>query len=296
MVLESPVSWNSLIHKLIENRYHDDAIKLYKQMQENRVPPTPRTLTSVLMACAGLKAISEGRQAHAQTIFRGFLPNLILETSLVDFYSKNGEVESGRQMLERMEERNVCSWNSLIRGYSQLGIGDEDALQEEFRSLHAYIIKSGLQTDRFVATSLITMYSEMQHFENSRLAFSDANSLDVGVWSSIISASTKNGEGEVALRIFCEMLDLEIEPNQFIFSSLFTACGNLSAMEMGKQIHAYCLKSRNFSDTATQNSLINMYSTCGWIEEAIKVFDLMKNQNVASFNSIILALAQHGHP
>ncbi|KAK8918871.1 Pentatricopeptide repeat-containing protein [Platanthera zijinensis] len=222
MALESPVSWNSLIHKLVENGYRDDAIKLYKQMQENRVPPTPRTLTSVLKACAGLQAISEGRQAHAQTISRGFLPNLILETSLVDFYSKNGEVESGRQMLERMEERNVCSWNSLIRGYSQLGqkeaalklfqkmrlegvdpddftfppllsgTGDEDTLREEFRSLHAYIIKSGLQTDRFVATSLITMYSEMQHFENSRLASSDANSLDIGVWSSIISASTKN--------------------------------------------------------------------------------------------------------
>ncbi|KAI0527270.1 hypothetical protein KFK09_002869 [Dendrobium nobile] len=92
------------------------------------------------------------------------------------------------------------------------------------------------------------------------------------------------------------MLDLEIEPNQFIFSSLFKVCGILSAMEMGKQIHAYSLKSRDFSDPATQNSLITMYSNCGCVEEAVKVFDLLKDPNIISFNSIISALAQHGHP
>lgn len=326
MESDSPVSWNSLIDQLVENGYHNDGIELFKQMHENRVAPTPRTLSSVLKACAAVEAISEGTQAHAQAITHAFLPNLILETSLVNFYVKNGELEYGRRMFERMEARNVFSWNSLIRGYSQAGQTEEalkqfqtmrrdgvapdkhtlpallsgavqeEALPEKFKSLHAYIVKVGLLTDRFVATALITMYIGMQLFEDSKLAFYDANSLDIGVWSSIISASSKITEGKVAFELFCEMLDLEIEPNQFIFSTLFKVCGTLSAMEMGKQIHAYCLKSRDFSDTATQNSLITMYSNCGCIEEAVKVSDLLKDPNVISFNSIISALAQHGHP
>ncbi|KAH0468986.1 hypothetical protein IEQ34_002218 [Dendrobium chrysotoxum] len=326
MKSDSPVSWNSLIDQLVENGCHNDGIKIYKQMHENRVAPTPLTLSSLLKACAAVEAISEGTQAHTQMIVRAFLPNLILETSLVDFYVKNGELEYGRRMFDRMEARNVVSWNSLIRGYSQAGQNEEalkqfqtmrrdgvapdeytlpallsgavqgESLPEEFRSLHAYIIKSGLQTNRFVATSLITMYIGMQSFDDSKLAFYDANSQDIGVWSAIISASTKITEGEVAFGLFYEMLDLEIEPNQFIFSSLFKVCGILSAMEMGKQIHAYCLKSRDFSDPATQNSLITMYSNCGCIEEAVKVFDLLKDPNIISFNSIISALAQHGHP
>lgn len=325
MESHSPVSWNSLIDKLVENGYHNDAIKLFEKMLENGVSPTPLTLCTVLKVCAAIESISVGTQAHTLAIVRAFMPNLILETSLIDFYVKNGELEYGRRIFERMEERNVFIWNSLIRGYSQAGENEAalmqfqamrkegmapdnytltallsgavhgETLPPEFRSLHAYIIKVGLQTDRFVATSLITMYTEMQSFEDSKLAFYDAKSLDIGVWSSIISSSTKIRKGEEAFWLFYEMLDLEIKPNQFIFSSLFKVCGILSAMEMGKQIHAYCLKSRDFSDTATQNALITMYSNCGCLEEAVKVSDLIKDPNVVSFNSIILALAQHGH-
>ncbi|XP_020682686.1 pentatricopeptide repeat-containing protein At2g33680-like [Dendrobium catenatum] len=220
-----------------------------------------------------------------------------------------------------MEEINVLSWNSQIRGYSQAGQNEEalkrfqtmrregvapdeytlpallsgavqvETLPEEFRSLHAYIIKAGLQTNRFVATSLITMYIATQSFDDSKLAFYDANSRDIGVWSAIISASTKITEGEVSFGLFYGILDLEIKPNQFIFSSLFKVCGILSVMEMGKQIHAYSLKSRDFSDPATQNSLITMYSIADASkkrlstgsdhpEKAIKQFNRMEVLNL----------------
>ncbi|PKA51252.1 Pentatricopeptide repeat-containing protein [Apostasia shenzhenica] len=226
-----------------------------------------------------------------------------------------------------MEDRNAFSWNSLIRGFSVAGQKEAalklfqemrkegivspnrftlpgllsgavhaGTLHEKFRSLHSYIIKVGLLMDPFVATSLIAMYSARRTYEESKMAFDDANSVDVGVWSTMITESMNNEEGEKALELFTEMLDLEIKPNRFIFSTLFKACGELSALEMGKQIYGYCSKSTKFSDNATQNSLVNMYSNCGMIEEAVKAFDLIKKPNVISYNSVISAPAQDGLP
>ncbi|WOL15076.1 Pentatricopeptide repeat-containing protein [Canna indica] len=49
-------------------------------------------------------------------------------------------------------------------------------------------------------------------------------------------------------------------------------------------------------DTATKNSLITMYSNCGCIQEARRVFNSLENPNLISFNSMISACAQHGFP
>ena len=108
-----------------ENVLYPDSLKLYKSMQDAGITPTPPTLSSVLKACAALEAISEGKQVDAQVIIHGILLNVILETVLVDFCSKCGEVENGRLVFDQMENINVCTWNSMISGYSQIGCPQE---------------------------------------------------------------------------------------------------------------------------------------------------------------------------
>lgn len=327
---DNAVAWNSMIAQFTENELHSDGLKLYGDMQKVGVSPTPPTLSSVLKACSAVEAISEGKQVHAQSIVRGFLPNVILETVLVDFYSKCGELENGRVAFEQMENRNAFTWNCVIRGYSRSGCSGE-ALQlfrsmrregiapdkftytallagvateedyqrvprEEFRSIHACVIKEGLTTDIFIGTSLITMYSRNQSFDEASLAFEETSSEDNGVWSAMVSAAVNNKEGEEALKLFARMLQLGIKPNPSTFSCLFTAIADLSALEAGKQIHGNCLKDISFLDTAAKNSLINMYSNCGLLAETRRVFSSFSHPNVVSFNSMISALAQHGLP
>lgn len=322
----SPVAWNSMIAQVVEQGIHGDGFNLYKEMLSTGIEPTPLTFSSLLKSCADIEASSMGKQLHGQLILSGFSSNVILETALVDLYAKCGELEYGRQVFERMRKRNVTSWNSMIRGYSQMGHREEafklfqmmrrqttlpdkftfpalltgvevgDYLPEEFKAIHAYIFKVGLERDRFIGTSLIAVYSAKQKIEYARLVFDDMDSMDSGVWSSMISASVKSGRAEEALQLFIAMMHLDIETSQFIYSSLFLACGELSSLETGKQIHANCLKSSDSSDVATMNSLVNMYSSCGCIREAWKIFNSIVRPNVISFNSIISALAQHGSP
>ncbi|KAG1347154.1 pentatricopeptide repeat-containing protein, mitochondrial [Cocos nucifera] len=322
----SPVAWNSMIAQLVEHGIRGDGFNLYKEMLSTGIEPTPLTFSSLLKSSADIEANSLGKQLHGQLIVRGFSSNLILDTALVDSYAKCGELEYGRQVFERMKQRNVTSWNSIIRGYSQVGYREEafklfqvmrrqetlpdkftfpalltgvkvgDYFPEEFEAVHAHIFKVGLERDHFIGTSLITVYSAKQKIEYARQVFDEMDSTDGGVWSSIISASVKSGGAEEALQLFLEMMFLGIETSQFIYSSLFLACGELSRLEMGKQVHAHCLKSSDSSDVATKNSLVTMYSNCGCIGEAWKIFNSIAKPNMISFNSIISALGQHGSP
>ncbi|CAA6675215.1 unnamed protein product [Spirodela intermedia] len=72
------------------------------------------------------------------------------------------------------------------------------------------------------------------------------------------------------------MLEMGIEPNKFIISSLLTACAHLAALVLGTQIHAYTVKRSYPLDVAAKNSLLTMYSCCGCIVEAVRVFDSIK--------------------
>ncbi|ONK75957.1 uncharacterized protein A4U43_C03F22340 [Asparagus officinalis] len=325
----SVVSWNSMIAEFVSSELFSGGLKLYGDMQRVGVEPTPTTLSSVLKSCANLKAVSEGKQVHAQVIVRGFVPNEILETVLVDFHCRCGEVENGRLVFNQMKNRNVFSWNSMIRGCSQIGYREEALmcfqamrrggitpdkftynailaaaateednhnLPREFRLIHASVIKAGLVMDRFIGTSLIAVYSRNHCLREAKLAFEDTNSTDMAVWSSMISATVKNREGQEAINLFVRMLGLRIEPNSYIFSSLFLACSDLSAIEVGKQIHGYSFKIINSLDSAAKNSLMTMYSNCGFLTEAMTMFDSISNPHLVSFNSMISVLAQHGLP
>ncbi|WOL15075.1 hypothetical protein Cni_G23856 [Canna indica] len=322
----SPRTWNSIIARLVDHGLHAEGIEVYKQMLRVGTQPTPLTFSSLLKSCADTAALSIGRQIHGQTIVRGFSPNMILESALIVVYTRCGELENGRRIFEKMVQKNAITWNSMIRGYSQVGDNEgalnlfglmqrdgilpdnftfpallagacsERYLLGEFKGVHAYAIKVALERDCFVGSSLITMYSTNGLYENARLAFDDISSKDIGVWSSIIAASIKSGRGDEALRLFTQMLNSDFKPNQLIFSSLIAACAELSILEAGKQVFAHCLKSNDAMDTATKNSLITMYSNCGCIQEARRVFNSLENPNLISFNSMISACAQHGFP
>ena len=50
-----------------------------------------------------------------------------------------------------------------------------------------------------------------------------------------------------------------------------------------------------FISKQTKVDLVDMYSKCGCLEDARKVFDQVLEQNTVSWNAIILGYAQHGH-
>ncbi|XP_072985665.1 pentatricopeptide repeat-containing protein At3g62890 [Typha latifolia] len=193
-------------------------------------------------------------------------------------------------------------------------------------SLHAHILLFGLSSLPFVATSLITSYSNCGSLLLARRVFDEIQLPDlpsrnaiiasyvkssllddalqlfgqmpdrnVVTWSCMIDGFAKCGEYKEALRLFRHMGDAGVEPNHFTMSSVLSICGKMGALEQGKWAHAFIGRCGLDVNAVLGTALIDMYAKCGSIERAMKVFDDLPDRNdVMVWSAMISALAMHG--
>ncbi|XP_043712870.1 pentatricopeptide repeat-containing protein At2g13600-like [Telopea speciosissima] len=77
-------------------------------------------------------------------------------------------------------------------------------------------------------------------------------------------------------------------------SKAMKACGDLQSIYDARKLHAYLMSTGFGSSIFLQNHLLNMYSKCGSIEDARRVFSEIEKPNVFSWNTMINGLADMG--
>ena len=163
------------------------------------------------------------------------------------------------------------------------------------RQLHLLSIKLGFEDAVSVGTSLTDMYMKCDSFEEGRRVFDLMPERNVVTWTSLLTGYTQNGLAESVFQLFAQMQSEGIKPNPFTLASVLSSCAAQRAAEIGKRAHSLLIKLGFESTTFVCNSLINMYSKCGLIEEAKLVFEEMENyRDVVSWNSMIAGLVLNG--
>ncbi|KAK2997541.1 hypothetical protein RJ639_025159 [Escallonia herrerae] len=85
-----------------------------------------------------------------------------------------------------------------------------------------------------------------------------------------------------------------VTPNEFTFSTNFKACSFLGVLTNGMQIHGLCGKMGFEWFPVVGNSIIDMYSRCGRISEAARMFSIMPLRSLISWNAMIAGYALEG--
>ncbi|XP_022132706.1 pentatricopeptide repeat-containing protein At2g13600-like [Momordica charantia] len=128
MPMKNVHTWTALINAFAKNKYSNEALDLFEQMLEEKISLNSFTFVGVLSACADLALIAKGKQIHGLIIRSScslnFL-NVYIYNALIDMYSKSGDMKSARTLFNLMPEKDVVSWNSLITGFAQNGLGKE---------------------------------------------------------------------------------------------------------------------------------------------------------------------------
>ncbi|KZV36779.1 pentatricopeptide repeat-containing protein chloroplastic [Dorcoceras hygrometricum] len=112
----SAFPWNALISGADMGLY-EDALALYFQMVEEDVEPDEYTFPRVLKACGGVGMIQVGEEIHRHVIRFGFGNDTFVLNSLVDMYDKCGDIVKARYMFDRIDDKDLVSWNTMIIGY-----------------------------------------------------------------------------------------------------------------------------------------------------------------------------------
>lgn len=77
------------------------------------------------------------------------------------------------------------------------------------------------------------------------------------------------------------------------YLALMQVCGENKALEEAKSVHEYLLKSKPHPEVRIYNKIIEMYSRCGSMVDALDVFDKMPRRNLTSWDILIYWLAKN---
>ncbi|KAF9593303.1 hypothetical protein IFM89_021059 [Coptis chinensis] len=130
--------------------------------------------------------------------------------------------------------------------------------------------------------------SGCDHMEWACSVFNVLSDKDVVVWNSIISACAQHGQGVSALNFLRGMLVSDIDV------SVLPACARLAALRQGKEIHQFNIRRGFDMHIAIWNGLIDMYGRCGLIKKARRVFYLIPERDIVSWNTMIAGYGMHG--
>jgi pentatricopeptide repeat protein len=138
------------------------------------------------------------------------------------------------------------------------------------------------------------MYGECGSIEDAHSVFDKISERDVISWTAVTAGHAHNGDGKGALKLFREMQQTGLKPNQFTFTSVLSAISHLTTLDQGKELHAHITKTGFELDVSIGNALITMYAKCGNINYACQVFCRMPQYDTVSWNAMIGGYAQHG--
>eukprot|EP01018_Ginkgo_biloba_P005421 Gb_25283 [translate_table: standard] len=324
MFTRDVVSWNALIAGYTQNGHDVEALAVFHQMQLGTVEPNSTTMVSVLPACAQLGALQQGKWIHSYIIRNDFESDISVVNALVAMYAKCGCIEIAHQVFDKIPHKSVVSWNIMIAHYARIGHANEaltlfhkmqlagtkpDSVTmvsvlpacghladlEQGKWIHDCIIASGFDSDVSVGNSLVAMYSNCGNVAEACQVFDKIVNKSVVSWNAMIVGYTQNLLANEALTLFHQMQLSDVKPDSVTMLSVLPACAHLAALQQGKWIHGYVIRSGFESDVFVENALITMYAKCGTIEDARQLFGNMSKKTVASWNAMIAGYGMHGY-
>uniref|UniRef100_A0A6V7QX48 Pentatricopeptide repeat-containing protein n=1 Tax=Ananas comosus var. bracteatus TaxID=296719 RepID=A0A6V7QX48_ANACO len=289
-----------MINGHVQNGQYVEAIDLFLQiLGSEAVNADGVTFLSSLMAISQLQDVKLGQQVHAYLIKDNLsaVP-LIVRNALIVMYSRCGRVQSAFDLFCQMPKRDIVSWNTMITCFVQNALLSAASNLSSIRigkETHGYLLRHGIQFEG-MESYLVDMYAKSGCVETARQLF-DGNSppnRDQVTWNAMIAGYTQSGQTEQAITVFRAMLEEGWEPNAVTLSPLLSACDPVGGIQAGKQIHGFAIRHYLDDNVFVGTALVDMYSKCGDIFAAERVFEGMPVKNTVTYTTMLSALGQHG--
>ncbi|KAM3381276.1 putative pentatricopeptide repeat-containing protein, chloroplastic [Capsicum galapagoense] len=308
-----------ILFKLQKCKNIQQATPIHAQIIKNDNLNDPFTIFELLRICSRCCSVE-----YASKIFRRIRdPNVYLYTAFIEVLVSSGAYSDGIGIYFQMIKDLVLPDNYIIPLVLKACGCALDL--ESGKQAHCQVMKMGLSLDRFVRLKLIELYGKCGEFSDAKKVFDEmperdvvastvmtSSYLDHGLvskamdefrmvatkdnvcWTAMIDGLVRNGEMNLALELFREMQLAGVKPNEVTIVCVLSACAQMGALELGKWVHSYVEKYRIEVNHIVGSALVNMYSRCGDIDEAVSLFEDLKDRDVTTYNSMIVGFALNG--
>ncbi|KAI5068715.1 hypothetical protein GOP47_0017060 [Adiantum capillus-veneris] len=319
----SSCTWQAIISGHVSAGESEKALELYQKMQEEGLRASKYIYTCLLKACGLINASVQGDYLHNDIIRNGSHGEVTVGNALIDMYTKCGRLEEALKVFDCLSEKDVVSWNVVIAGSSQLGngilainlfskmqqtgacpdmitylgvskaCGCMNALQNGKR-VHSQVGNAGIEMDIVLGSCLVDMYGKCGSIELAQEVFNALPKRNIVSWNGLIGGYVQQEVNFDAVELLQKMKDDNLEPNFITFLCLLKACSNLGSLVQGEMLHALVLKKGLDFTEAVGNALVDMYSKCGNLVLAQRVFDELPSRNVVSWCALLSGYSENG--
>lgn len=253
-LLERPTfAWTAAIAGYLHNDLNKEGLQLFDQMKLEGVTPSEFTFSAVSKAYAIPFGLDEGKQLHVPIIQLKLDSSTHIGNSLVDMYAKSGSIDSARQVFDKMPQRDVISYNTIISSCVHNGLYDEamhvfqQMVAEDVRAdkitficvmkacaslasfeqgmqLHALAIEGALDNDDVLKGILVDMYVKCGCITHARSIFDRIFRQDAVSWTAMVSGYAQHGCGWKAIQLLEQIEQDNAELDEITFIGALSAC------------------------------------------------------------------------
>ncbi|CAK9162318.1 unnamed protein product [Ilex paraguariensis] len=292
--------------------------------------PDYKDFAATLKSCAAVSDVKLGKALHSHAVKLGHYSCQFVSKALLNMYAKCKAFDDCQKLFYQINHCDVVMWNIVLSGFSGSRIHDTEVMRLFYamhigedpkpnsisiaiilpvcarsgalsvgKSVHSYVIRSGLVSETLVGNALVSMYAKAACVCNDAYAvFRGMADKDVVTWNAMIAGFAENKLMDDAFNLFRLMLKGPIQPNYATIANILPVCAFLEenmAYHTGKEIHSYVLRQTDLiADLSVINALMSFYLKIGRVKEAEFLFRLMNVRDLVSWNSIIAGYASNG--
>ncbi|KAL4035764.1 hypothetical protein IC575_004471 [Cucumis melo] len=317
-------NYNLLISSYTNNHLPQASLNCYLHMRTNDAAAALDNfiLPSLLKACAQASSADLGRELHGFAQKNGFASDVFVCNALMNMYEKCGCLVSASLVFDKMPERDVVSWSTMLGCYvrskafgealrlvremqfvgvklsgvaliSLIGVFGNLLDMKSGRAVHGYIMRNvgDEKMEVSLTTALIDMYCKCECLASAQRLFDRLSKRSVVSWTVMIKGCIRSCRLVEGAKNFNRMLEEKLFPNEITLLSLITECGFVKTLDLGKWFHAYLLRNGFGMSLALVTALIDMYGKCGQVGYARALFNGVEKKDVKIWSALISAYA-----
>lgn len=284
----SKILYNSLISTYSKLSLYKEALEAFVLMHDSGTRVVCSTIPPVMKSCTSLLAGEFANEIHSLVVKYGFSSNVFVQTPLMDFYAKIGDIDSAKKIFDEIFVKDPICYNCLISGYSKSG--DVVAAQRLFDEMSERTVVSW--------NSMISCYANNGHyreglrmFERMQVERFRPNEISV---ASVLSICAKLRDLEMGLRVKKFIDENNLHINMIVSTALLEMYVKCGAVDDARQE----FERMDRRDVVAWSAMIAGYAQNGRPSEALELFESMKSKQIkpndVALVSVLSACSQLG--
>ncbi|KNA25950.1 hypothetical protein SOVF_001660 [Spinacia oleracea] len=289
MPRKNAIAWNSMLHGYARRGCSREALRLFKDLNFDAVESgkrDPFVLTTMVGACTDVMALGCGKQIHARIIVDGVEFDPFLGSSIVNLYSKCGDLDNAKQVFKLTKEADDFSLSALIKGYANVG------KMADARRIFDSITNPCVVVWNSLISGYVANYQPLEALVLFNMMRDKGFKPDFSTFASILNACSSIVAHEYGKQLHNHACKVGVSMDVVVACSLidmYSKCGNPNdACKFFDELELH--------DIVLLNSMISVYCNCGRVQEAKQIFDKMHDKTLISWNSMLSGFSQNSCP